>query len=255
MKQMLNWLLSHPLTRGLNLDDPRLTELRKKVIRRKPFLLRIYQDWYQWIASRLPVGDGKVVELGSGAGFLMETIPDLIASEIFLCPGLDLVMDGQNMAFASGSLRAVVFTDVLHHLPDAPLFFRETARCVRPGGRIIMIEPWVSQWSRWIYQHLHHERFDPEAVSWEFPTSGPLSGSNQALPWIIFVRDRARFEREFTEWRIDEIKPGIPLRYLVSGGLTTRSLMPAWSYGFWSWLEKWMPTSPMFASIVLERTS
>jgi SAM-dependent methyltransferase len=253
MRKSLNRILAHPLTRGLDLNDPRLTELRKKLIRSKPFLLRIYQDWYRWIVSQLPLVSGEVVELGSGAGFLGESIPGLITSELFLCGGVSVVMDGQNLAFASGSLRAIVFTDVLHHLPNVRRFFHEAARCIQPGGRIIMVEPWVSPWSRWVYPRFHHERFDPEAKEWEFPTSGPLSGSNQALPWIVFNRDRTVFEREFPEWRIAEIHPGMPLRYLVSGGLTTRTLIPGWSYGFWGWLEKRMPASAMFIYISLDR--
>ena len=116
-----------------------------------------------------------------------------------------------------------------------------------------MIEPWVSKWSSFVYPRLHHEPFDPSAKVWEFSTSGPVSGSNQALPWIIFERDRAVFEREFPEWRIVEIQPIMPLRYLVSGGLTTRNLFPGWSYGFWKWVEGGLPFAAMFAFIALER--
>jgi SAM-dependent methyltransferase len=250
---MLRKFLAHPLTRGLDLNDPLTTELRRELIRSKPFLLKIYREWYALLRARLPAVSGKVVELGAGAGFLTETINGLISTEIFLCSRITAVVDAQHMPFASGSLRAVVFTDVLHHMPAARLFLQEAARCVTSGGRVIMIEPWVNSWSKWVYPRFHHERFDPLSPTWEFSTSGPLSGSNQALPWIIFVRDRAAFEREFPEWRIVEIQPVMPLRYLVSGGLTTRSLMPAWSFGFWKWLEGAVQSAGMFACITLER--
>ena len=246
-----NWLV-HPLTRGFDLNDPRTTELRREVIRSKPFLKRIYRDWYAWIVSQLPSVEGSVVELGAGAGFLGEFIPELIPSELFLCSGAAAVLDGQQMPFATGSLRAVVFTDVLHHLPQARRFFSEAARCVRPGGRVIMVEPWVSGWSRFIYPRLHHERFDPTTTEWEFPSSGPLSGSNQALPWIIFKRDKEIFMREFPQWKIQALCPGMALRYLVSGGLATRSLMPGWSYGFWKQAERLTRLGGMFVFIVLE---
>lgn len=250
---MLRKLLAHPLTHGLELNDPRTTELRRELIRSKPFLLKIYREWYALLCSRLPDVSGKVVEFGAGAGFLKETIKDLISTELFPCISIAAAVDAQSMPFASSSLRAIVFSDVLHHLPEVRLFFKESSRCVRAGGRIIMIEPWVSDWSNWIYPRLHHERFDPLAQTWEFSTSGPLSGSNQALPWIIFVRDRAVFEREFPEWRIVEIRPIMPLRYLVSGGLSTRNLLPSWSYGFWKWAEGALKFGAMFACITLER--
>lgn len=250
---MLHKILSHPLTHGLKLDDPRTTEVRKEIINGKPFLKQIYKDWYELIDSLLPDMPGKVLELGSGAGFLHETIKGLITTELFLCSNIAAVVDAQHIPFTSGSLRSIVFTDVLHHLPQARLFFKESSRCLRPGGRIIMIEPWVSNWSKWVYTKIHHEPFEPFAKTWEFPSSGPLSGSNQALPWIIFERDRMIFESEFPELNIVEILPMMPMRYLVSGGLSTRSLQPIYSYGFWCWVEKVFRFGGMFACITLER--
>ena len=44
--------------------------------------------------------------------------------------------------------------------------------------------------------------FFPRQPIGSFPRQGPLSSANQALPWIVFERDRATFEREFPEWRI-----------------------------------------------------
>jgi hypothetical protein len=145
-------------------------------------------------------------------------------------------------------------TNVLHHLPQPRLFFDEATRCVRPGGVIAMIEPWVTLWSRFVYI-FHYEPFDPEALCWEFPNHGPLSGANDALPWIMFARDRVKFEREFPNWRIEVIKPIMPFRYLLSGGVSLRTLAPAWSFGLWKWLEdafgRWENQLAMFAQIVL----
>ena len=78
----------------------------------------------------------------------------------------------------------------------------------------------------------------PRGPQWEFPQTGPLSGANGALPWILFVRDRERFERDFPMWRVQSIRPIMPFRYLVSGGVSLRSLTPGWSFEIWSALEK-----------------
>jgi hypothetical protein len=148
--------------------------------------------------------------------------------------------------------------DVLHHLSAPRRFFAEAARCVRPDGAMVMIEPWVTRWSKLIYGNLHHEPFRPDACEWEFPTTGPLSGANGALPWIVFERDRAQFAREFPAWEIHRIEVGMPFRYLVSGGISMRSLMPNWSFALWrkleDTLEPWMRTLGMFARITLRRT-
>ena len=118
-----------------------------------------------------------------------------------------------------------------------------------------MIEPWVTAWSRFVYQHLHHEPFSPEARDWSFESTGALSGANGALPWIVFVRDRNKFEAEFPELAIEKIRPFLPFRYLVSGGISMRSLMPSFTHSAWArleaMLEPHMSSLAMFASISL----
>ncbi len=250
--------LAHPLTRGLDIDAPETTHLRRRIIQEKRFLRRIYQEWYAALARSLPEGEGAVLELGSGAGFLGDVIPSLITSELFPSPHTSVVLNGQQLPFAAGSLRAIVMTNVLHHVPHPRRFLSEAARCVRPGGVVSMLEPWVSPWSRLVYTRLHHEPFWPDAVEWEFASSGPLSGANGALAWIMFARDRERFEREFPEWQIRSITPSMPFRYLLSGGLSLRSLSPGWTFPLWSRIERGMQPRmdrwAMFAHIVLLKT-
>ena len=122
-----------------------------------------------------------------------------------------------------------------------------------------MIEPWVTTWSHHAYRRLHHEPFEPDAGQWHFPSNGPLSDANGALPWILFDRDRAKFKREFPSLKIESIMPMMPFRYLLSGGLSMRSLMPGWSFRTWRLLERllqpWMNSWAMFARIVLVKTS
>jgi len=250
-------MLEHPLTRGLSVDDPRTTGARRQIIQEKRFLRQIYVEWYRTVAASVPAGPGEVLELGSGAGFLDAYIPGLITSELLHCEGVRVVLDAQALPFGDGALRAIVMTDVLHHLPRVRAFFAEAARCVRVGGSIIMVEPWVTPWSRVIYRYLHPEPIVPDAPTWEFPSTGPLSGANGALPWMLFERDRRRFEAEFPEWRIQQLRVGMPFRYLLSGGLTRLSFMPGWSFPTWQWLEHqlqpWMRTLAMFAHVVLTR--
>lgn len=259
MQVLRDWL-AHPLTRGLDLDDPRTTERRRQIIRDKPFLKRIYDEWYQEIAAALPQPPGPVLELGSGAGYIRDVIPKpVITSERLFCDGVDAILDGQVLPFPDGSLRGIVFTDVLHHLPDVRAFFREAERTLRPGGVVAMVEPWTSRWSRLVYTRLHHEPFVPDARDWTFPSSGPLSSANGALPWMVFERDRTRFEQEFPLLRIERVAPFMPFRYLVSGGVSMRTLMPAWTFDAWSRLEgafgPAMDRWAMFVFVVLRRVA
>lgn len=257
MIPMKRWL-AHPLTCGLPGDDPRTTSLRRRIIREKSFLCQLYGEWYEQIARATPSGNGAILELGSGAGFLCERLPELITSEVFYCDSIRIVLDGQRLPFADSSLRAIVMVDVFHHLPAVRRFLRDAARCVRPDGKIIMIEPWATPWAQWVYQHLHHEPFVPEATQWEFATSGPLSGANGALPYIVFSRDRVQFLKEFPDWRIEEIRLMMPVAYLISGGVSLRSLVPGMFYGLVRFMERlltpYLPRLAMFAQITLQRT-
>ena len=250
--------LALPLTVGCDLDDPRTTALRRQIIESKPFLKRIYEDWYDAIATALPREGGMVLELGSGGGFMRERIRGVIASDIMCVRGLDLAADATRLPFRTGVLRGIAMTNVFHHIPDPRAFLAEAARCVRPGGALVLIEPWVTTWSTFVYRHLHHEPFDPSATAWRLSSHGPLSGANGALPWMVFERDRALFEHEFPSWRVTSIVPIMPFRYLVSGGVSLRSLSPGFSYGVWRALEHalagYADQLGMFARIVVTRT-
>lgn len=147
VSEILKARLVHPLMRGLEIDDPRTTQLRRRIIRQNGFLRRIYEEWYAAIDSALPTGNGLVIEIGSGAGFLKDIIPDVITSEIFLCSNISMVLDGCRMPFGDDTLRGIVMTDVFHHLSQPRLFLERAIRCVRPGGVVVMIEPWVTPWS------------------------------------------------------------------------------------------------------------
>lgn len=238
MKNLFDHLFQHPLTSGMDVDDSRTTELRRKIIRSKRFLCRLYEEWYDLIRSRIPSGDGPVVELGSGAGFMKERIPNLITTDVLPVAWVDCVLpaDGR-LPFGNASLKAIVMTDVLHHLNDPRHYFREATRTVKPGGVVVMIEPWLTSWSRIVYRRLHSEPFLPDVEQWELTKSGPLSGANSALPWIIFERDRSRFEHEFPEWTSAAIEPFMPFSYLFSGGVSFRSFAPGWAYGYLRTIE------------------
>jgi SAM-dependent methyltransferase len=187
---------------------------------------------------------------------LSERVAGVITSEVFACPGIRVVSDGCRLPFAAGSLRAIVMTDVLHHVPDPERFLREAARTLVVGGRIVMIEPWLTSWSRRVYAR-HPEPMRPDSAEWGFPSSGPLSGANIAIPWMIFERDRAAFVARFPELAIRDVALMMPFAYLVSGGVSLRSLAPGFSYRLLRALERllapWNGRLAMFALIELER--
>lgn len=228
------------------------------VIRAKAFLKRLYGEFYAEIRSALPqdVG-GPVVEIGSGAGFLKQHVPGAITGDIMPNDLIDVRLDGQRLPFRDHTLKSIVMQNVFHHLPSPGLFLKEASRCLRPGGAVAMIEPWITPWSLAVYRLFHHERTDPRQVVWEFISTGPMSGANQALPWIVFHRDRVRFEESFPGLGIEKITLHTPFCYLLSGGVGHAQMVPGnWFAAlrrFENALKPLMPGIAMFATVVLKR--
>ena len=241
----------------VDLDDPAVTELHRRIIERKGFLRRLYVDSYReldrWLPRHRP---RRIIELGSGGGFIKQVIPDAVTSDVLDISGIDLRFSALEMPFENESVDAFCMIDVLHHIPDVRRFMAEAGRCLRPGGRLVMIEPANTAWGRFVYQRFHHEPFDP-AGSWSLQGNGPLSTANGAIPWIVFVRDRREFDRAFPNLEVVHMRPHMPVRYLLSGGLSLRQLVPSFAYtavkGLEAALRPFDAFLGMFYTIVVER--
>ena len=255
--KLLEWLKLPEIRDIDNLDAPDVTVLHADIIRKKPFLKRVYIDFYTQFAEFVQGHEGKVlVEIGSGGGFIKEVIGNVITSEVIELPGVDKVFSALDMPFDEGSVDAFFMFDVLHHITEPRKFFAEALRCLKEGGKIVMIEPANTPLSRYIYKNFHHEPFD-EQSNWELDRIGRLSHANGAMPWIIFTRDREIFEKEFPFLKIVKIRNHTPLRYLLSGGLTLRQLVPSFTYTPIKYLEYLLfPLNNllgMFQTIVLQK--
>jgi SAM-dependent methyltransferase len=225
-----------------DLDSPFRTIQHRKIILNKTFLKKLYDEWYTVFvkeAGYLP--EGKIVELGSGGGYLKDVLTGIITSDILDLPHVDMVFSALSMPFNDIELSGFFMLDTFHHIPDSYAFLKEAERVLKPGGKIIMIEPAATFWGKVVYKNFHHEPFN-EKDGWQIPSSGPMSGANGALPWIVFERDRERFTKEFPNLRIEEINYHTPLRYLISGGVSFRSLAPSWSFGFFRGVDRILVT-------------
>jgi len=211
-----------------SLDAPdRIGEIRA-IIEGKPSLKLLYRQTYRRYAQCLARAprEGIALELGSGGGFAKECLPELLSSDVIPYPGMDLAVDATRLPFPDGALRFIAMTNVFHHIPDAELFLREAERCLLPGGRILIVDQHPGYLCAPVLRYLHHEPYAPDASEWRFATSGPLSGANGALPWMVFVRDRERFAKLFPGLRLAGYRPHTPLSYWLCGGLKKWNLLP-----------------------------
>lgn len=242
---------------GGDLDDPQTTLLHREIIQSKYFLKQIYVNWYNRILKEIGGASNKnVLELGSGGGFFKSICPDVITSDILPLEHCDKCFSAESIPYENGSIDAIVMINVFHHIPHCELFLREAQRVLRPHGKIVMIEPYNCSWSRFIYRNFHHEPFNV-LVDWTFVSTGPLSSSNQALPYIVFERDLDLFKIKFPSLSMDKIEFHSPISYLLSGGVSMRSMVPAFLFPIIDRIEFVVSSRRfnMFATITLSKTS
>ncbi len=240
-----------------DLDDPKATLAHRDLILQKPFLKRLYNDWYDvFIKKAKEIKTGKHLEIGSGGGFLKEVFPEVITSDILALPNVDMVFSAEVMPFKENELASIVMLNVFHHIPKPYLFLQEAQRTLVKGGKIIMTEPANSALGRFIYKRFHHEPFEENGPR-EIKAGNPLSNSNQALPHIYFERDLELFTKEFPQLKINSIKYHSPFSYIISGGVSRSAMLPYFMYNFVKGIE-WLfsPLSKqlgLFCTIEVEK--
>ena len=195
----------------------------------KPILRRLYTGWYEELAVYLR--PGQTLELGGGTGNLKEFAPSVVCTDIVRMPWLDAVVDAQHLPFRAASMSNIVLFDALHHVESVRLFFDEAVRVLQPGGRIIIMDQYVS-WASWpVYRFLHPEPLDLGADPLAMPPASPGRqpfDANQAVSTILFERAFDEFQRQYTQLRKLAHRRMAFLAYPLSGGFEHPSLLPLW---------------------------
>jgi SAM-dependent methyltransferase len=225
---MLRGGWTEPLARGIDLGSEEAGEVQREILRTKPSLRRVYEQVYAKMlaaADEYVPGHRVAIELGSGGGFLPELAPSIVASDIRYLSGLDLVFDAQHAPFRTGSVDVVYGMHVIHHIPRIRLFFAELERVLRPGGALVVVEPYWSPMAKVMYKRFHPEPFDEQAATWEFESTDPMS-SNQAMSYLLLERDRETFEREFPALEVIELGAFGGPSYILTGGIWKQRLLP-----------------------------
>lgn len=264
--------MSSPTVPTANQSESDVLDVRAEVWQRRPLLRTIYHGYFREMVAHFAQaaasggGGGKyglVVEIGGGSGNFKEYFAThhtgggrLIATDIVPTHHCDLAVDAMAMPFADASVDNLVMMDVLHHIPFPLRFMGEAERVLRPGGRLVMTEPYISPASRVIFAVGHPEPVVPGATI--FGTCAdddpcPLRGegafaSNQATPTLLFFRDLRQFQSRFPGLRVLHRLRRSLFVYPLSGGFSGPKLLPRFLEPVGWGVEKLLtPLAPLLA--------
>jgi len=217
---------------SLTLEDYRRIWNEKKILR------EVYTEYYKEIVKDL--NTGKTLELGSGSGNFKQFKPDVIVSDIEVCQWADMCFDAHFMPFADETIGNIILIDVLHHLSNPVSFFKEAIRVLHKGGRIVIVEPFPSFCSLFVYKLFHPEPFLMNVDYFsktEIEVKDPWE-ANQAISYLLFFKNKDKFIKFFQgNFRIVKRYRLSCILYPVSGGFTQKSLIPDFLIPLFKFLE------------------
>jgi len=237
----------------------------RRIWEQKPVLRRIYNEEFFARLLSFRRKDGISVEVGAGPGFLKQALPGVLSTDLVWCPWLEVVADAQSLPFADSSVANTFGIDILHHLAVPMAFLLEAQRVLVPGGRLILVEPWVTPFSYFIYRFFHQEECDLSVLPWELmteaqpPVEKKAFDGNQAIPYLLFgPRHRSQTLGLLPGLTPLAIEPFCLFAYLLSMGFKPRSFLPEFLYPAVSKIEKatsplWRPVAALRVFLVLEK--
>ncbi len=207
-------------------------EEHRRLWAEKPVLARVYARWFELLLAEAPRG-ARVVEVGAGPGtlraFARGSRPDLawLATDLEPLPWNHVAADASRLPVRDASARAIVGLDVLHHLSDPRAFFADATRALAPGGRLALVEPWISPLSWIVYRFFHEEDCRLSVDPWRpFPPGKAGFDGDAALPWRIVSVAREADWRELglSAPRVERLNA---FAYLMTLGFRRASLLPS----------------------------
>jgi len=191
----------------------------------------------------------RILEIGAGAGLSRHfmnkkncVLTDFLPWDNAKIHGS---IDAQYLPFSDDYFDSAFALDSIHHISNPILAVAELCRVVRPGGRIIIIEPYVSYLSFFIYKFFHNEK-----TTWNYKipdncehiSSTASDGEQSTLQSLLSNQNlifylESRFKKQITFKR----SFFSPVSFFATGGLTSPLPTPRIVIKFFIRLEVLIP--------------
>ncbi len=187
----------------------------------KQLLRDVYHLMYErvmgWVDDSIP---GQLMEIGGGIGNFGQFAKDAVVTDQLFAPWLDICCDAYRLPFRDRSVSHLVLFDVFHHLSSPATFFAEALRVTTDGGRVIVLDPYVSATSAIAYGLFHDEPIAWHSVLEQTPSGDYYAAQGNATRFLF--RDSSWLR----DWRIVHREAFSAFAYLLSGGFSRSALYP-----------------------------
>ena len=215
-----------------------MTGVQTEILSKKKLLLFWSREVYRYIKNNLS-GNTVTLEMGSGSSLLWEHIPGLIRSNILFIKENDLVFSAFDMPFKDSSVGNIILINVLHHLQDPVAFFEEAERVLKPGGRVLISDPYISLLSYPIWHYLHPENCDAKNIG--FNKAGdinPLIDANSATATNMFCDQSFSMSGRCGQLNLVAVQLHSKFLYWIAGGYNFPQFIPTFLYPLVKLVEK-----------------
>jgi SAM-dependent methyltransferase len=214
---------------------------------KRPGINEFLKHLYEGIEREL--NGQKILEIGSGPGLSKKFLEhkNLIQTDLLNWPSRNVIggIDATKLPFARSSFDSAFCVDAIHHINYPARAIIELIRVVKPGGKIIVIEPYVSYLSYWVYKLFHDEQttwkykiskngrtVSTEASSGEQSVLQSLLSSDKLISDILLKSDK---KLSFI------VNYFSPISFFASGGLSRPLPTPRRLISFLIKLEEKLP--------------
>jgi len=133
-------------------------------------LTNLLESRYSWVTDFVTTSQ-KGIEFGSGIGATRLFLPDheILLTDVVDNTWLDFSgIDATSSGFGANAFDYIILNQVLHHLMRPDLFFQEAKRILKPGGLIIIQDPYTSFFMKLALLVMRHEGFN-DAINLHSP--------------------------------------------------------------------------------------
>lgn len=171
--------------------------------------------------------NGNTLELGTGPGFFASYHPGMVNTDILKTSAKTIVEDVHHLSFDNNSFSNILGIDVFHHFSDPEVALLECHRVLKPGGKLVLVEPWTTPLGWLFYRFVHHEDCYSLPSPWQNVFGNdkdPMEG-NATIPYTVFYKKKREFYKRFDKkFHIVKTVPFGSFSYLSTGGFGSLSL-------------------------------